>query len=391
MNKQIISSSIFLTSLLFLSACGSLNGIANTNSASEIENTQALGLAYENIFDIGAAVNRNIVSGNDDKSAAIVKQHFNSLTAENDMKWEQIQPTEGTFTFTAADALVNFAKSHNKRLIGHVLVWHEQTPNWVFEDENGNPASRERLLARMKSQIFALAGRYKDDIQGWDVVNEALNEDGSMRDSKWRQIIGDDFIEKAFEFASQAAPNAALYYNDYNLFKPEKMTGAIALAKRLQDKGIRIDGIGAQGHYGLPPPVEALEKSIQRVAQLGLKVMITELDISVIKFPDSENMGADISLSFALQESYNPYANGMSEEGKQRLAKAYTDVFAMLVKNHKHIDRVTLWGVTDTDTWRNNWPMKGRTDYPLLFDRDYKAKPFVFDLIDIAQAANASK
>lgn len=266
-----------------------------------------------------------------------------------------------------------------------MLVWHEQTPNWVFEDDSGNPASRELLLKRMKAHICALAGRYKDDIAGWDVVNEAFNEDGTMRASKWYTLIGEDFIEKAFMYAHQAAPNAKLYYNDYNMFKAPKTGGVLAMVKRIQAKGIRIDGIGMQAHYGIEPPVAQLEQSFKKVAEAGLSIMITELDISVLKFPDSDNMGADISLHFALNDAYNPYANGISSSSYNKLAKSYIDLFTLFLAYQQFIDRVTLWGVSDNDTWRNNWPMKGRTDYPLLFDRQYQAKGFVSDIIMLPQ------
>jgi endo-1,4-beta-xylanase len=217
-------------------------------------------------------------------------------------------------------------------------------------------------------------------------VNEALNEDGSLRDSKWRQIIGDDFIEKAFEFASKAAPNAELYYNDYNLFKPEKRAGAVRIAANLLKKGIRIDGIGEQAHYDLNPPVQQLNDSIEAFASLGLKVMITELDISVLKFPDESKMGADVSLNFALQESFNPYSMGLPMDVEKKLHDAYASVFEVLLKHHKVIYRVTFWGLTDADSWRNGWPMKGRTDYPLLIDRNHQVKPFVSELLKAAQS-----
>jgi endo-1,4-beta-xylanase len=341
---------------------------------------------YQGLFNLGVAINQNQATKKDLKSAAIAAQHFAVLTSENDMKWESIQPTENQFTWQGADALIEFASSNDQAVIGHTLVWHSQTPDWVFESSKGVPASRELLLQRMQTHINTLAGRYKDKIVGWDVVNEALNEDGSLRDSKWRQIIGDDYLEKAFEFASKAAPNAQLYYNDYNLFKPEKRAGAIRIAQNLLKKGIRIDGIGEQAHYDLNPPLTELNDSIEAFASLGLQVMITELDISVLKFPDESKMGADVSLNFALQESFNPYAQKLPAAIEYKLQQAYSSVFEVLLKHHKVIDRVTFWGVTDADSWRNGWPMKGRTDYPLLFDRNHQAKPFVAELLKSAQA-----
>jgi len=368
-----------------LFGCGAASQRTTVGTQTPDATEVSLHQAYQPYFSMGVALNREQTTGKDPDAIKIVDHHFNALTPENDMKWESVQAHEGTFTFEGADALVKYATSANKTIIGHALIWHQQTPQWVFENQQGGPASRELLLARMKAHIYALAGRYKDDLIAWDVVNEALNEDGSIRQSAWFKIIGEEYIDKAFEYAAQAAPNAKLYYNDYNLFKSAKMDGAIGLAKRLKSKGIRIDGIGEQAHYDIVPPVKALALSIQKVADTGLSFMITELDVSVLAFPDSEKMGADLSLDFALQESYNPYADGLSQGARAQLADAYIDLFTVFLAHHEHIDRVTMWGVSDNNTWKNDWPMKGRTDYPLLFDRDYQPKPFVFDLIRLAQ------
>jgi len=374
---------IFTILIVFaLGACQSKHKVSVDPSLTDLS---LLKDAYKDLFLVGVAVNRNQSTLGDKEGAALAAQHFIVLTPENDMKWEIIQPIEGQFTWQGADALIEFAGKHGQAVIGHTLVWHSQTPDWVFESSPGEPASRELLLARMQTHINALAGRYQGKILGWDVVNEALDEDGSLRNSKWQQIIGDDFIEKAFEFAHKAAPNAELYYNDYNLFKPAKRAGAMRIAANLLKKGIRIDGIGEQAHYDLDPPITQLNDSIEAFASLGLKVMITELDISVLKFPDESKMGADVSLNFALQESFNPYSVSLPATVEQKLYDAYASVFDVLLKHHKVIDRVTFWGVTDADSWRNGWPMKGRTDYPLLFDRNHRTKPFVGELIKSAQ------
>ncbi len=365
---------------MFILSCSIKSGKINDISNSSLADVFSEG------FDLGVAVNRNQMLGIEKPQQQIVSQHFNALTPENDMKWSTLQPSEGSFDFTGADALINYAAENNKKIIGHVLVWHQQVPEWLFVDEQGKQVTREVLLSRMKSHIFEVAGRYKNQIYGWDVVNEALNDDGSLRESKWLEIIGEDFIDYAFLYASQAAPNAKLYYNDYNLFKQEKITGALTIAERLKRKGIRIDGIGAQAHYGLNPPVAELEKTIQRVISQQLDFMITELDITVLKFPEPEKMGADVSLNVEYAEEYNPYAESMSNEALQALAQSYIDLFELFWKYRDHISRVTLWGVSDGDSWRNYWPMQGRVDYPLLFDRAYQAKPFVQDLINIPQS-----
>jgi endo-1,4-beta-xylanase len=373
-----------ICTVLISLAFGSCQSQQNNQAQSQLAGSGLLMDAYQGLFLSGVAINRNQSTLEDQEGAGLASQHFSVLTAENDMKWEVIQPLEGTFDWQGADALMAFAKRNQQAVIGHTLVWHSQAPDWIFESSPSVPATRELLLKRMQTHINALAGRYQGKILGWDVVNEALNEDGSLRDSKWRQIIGDDFIEKAFEFAHQADPDAELYYNDYNLFKPEKRAGAIRIAKNLLKKGIPIHGIGEQAHYDLNPPIEDLNASIEAFAALGLKVMITELDISVLKFPDESKMGADVNLNYALQESFNPYAQQLPSEVQQKLHMAYKQVFDVLLRHHQVIDRVTFWGVTDADSWRNGWPMKGRTDYPLLFDRNHQLKPFVADLIQSA-------
>lgn len=385
MKIKIYAYLLVIISICLTLGCSVVQKLDTTTKNKSPYNFHSLHNAFKPYFDIGAAVNTRQIKGEDLRSLSIIDAHFNVLTAENDMKWENIQPKEGQFDFTKSDALIRYAKSTHKKVIGHTLLWHYQTPDWLFVDSNGQPASRELMLKRLKSHIFALAGRYKNDIYGWDVVNEAFNDDGSMRESKWYQLIGADYIEKAFEFANQAAPNAQLYYNDYNLFKPEKMDAVIQLVKRLKRKGIRIDAIGEQAHYDSNPPIELLRESFDKVINTGLNIMITELDVSVLKFPNPENMGADLSVNFELQDEYNPYANKLSPDAKEKQAQAFKDLFTLFLQYHEHLNRVTMWGVSDIDSWKNDWPISGRTDYPLLFDRQYRAKPFINDLINMAR------
>lgn len=334
---------------------------------------------FSQYFTVGTAISRAQIMGEHPTDLEVVKTQFNAFTPENSMKWERIHPEPGVYDFSAADALVKFAEENKQQLVGHTLVWHSQAPDWVFEDEQGEPLSRDALLARMEEHINAVAGRYADKIYGWDVVNEALNEDGTLRQSKWLKIIGEDYIEQAFMMAKKAAPNARLYYNDYNLTNPEKRAGVVALVKRLQDKGIQIDGVGMQGHYSLAQPkrLADIEDSIIAYSQLGVDVMITELDVTVIPFPEGEALTADISLSVELEEIYNPYPNGLPLEVEQELGQRYRDIFNILKKHSDKISRVTFWGVSDSQSWRNNWPIEGRSDYPLVIDRDLNVKSFV--------------
>lgn len=343
---------------------------------------------------IGTALNVRQVNGMDPKGLDIVKQHFNCVVAENCMKPEELHPSPDKWTWEDADKLVAFAQANNIKVNAHTLVWHSQTPMWFFFKDNKMPEgfrpfghrggmdksllkSREEMLAFLKDYIFTVAKHFKGKVVGWDVVNEAFEDDGSLRNSLWRQTIGDDFIEKAFEFAHEADPDAQLYYNDYSMSKPAKVKGVCDYVRNMQKKGIRIDGIGMQSHNGLDyPDLDEYDKAITEFASLGVKVMFTELDINVLPNPQQHN-GADISQNFELRKELNPYPDGLPKAKQKELEKRYLALFKIYKKHEKDIARITLWGVTDGDSWLNGWPVRGRTNYPLLFDRDYKAKPVV--------------
>ncbi|WKN32345.1 endo-1,4-beta-xylanase [Porifericola rhodea] len=340
---------------------------------------QSLQETYANDFLIGAAINYRQAEGKDQEAIALISKHFNTITPENMLKWGPVHPEPDEYNFSAADKYVALGEKHDMFIIGHTLVWHQQTPDWVFEDSDGQALDRAALLSRMQDHISKVAGRYSGKINGWDVVNEALNEDGSLRQTKWLDIIGEDYLEKAFTYAQQAAPEAELYYNDYNLWKTEKREGAVRLIKKLQSAGVRIDGIGMQGHYSLEgPSLEEIEASIKAFSSLGIKVMITELDVDVLPRKGSE--GADLNQNFETQKKYNPYAEELPEKVQQSLAERYANLFALFYKHKDKIGRITLWGVADHHSWLNNWPMRGRTNYPLLFDRNYQPKP-AFDAV----------
>jgi len=268
-----------------------------------------------------------------------------------------------------------------------VLIWHQQTPDWVFQDAGSKPASRELLLQRMESHINAVVGRYKGRVQSWEVVNEALDEDGRFRKTPWLKQIGADYIIKAFEFAHRADPDARLYYNDYNLYQPAKRKGAALLVRQLQEMAVDIDGIGMQGHYGLDKPdMGDFEDSIKAFAELGVPVFVTELDMSVLPFPDQADWGADISVDLELNERLNPYAAGLPQDVQEMQADRYLQLFRILLANREAIGRVVFWGVNDAQSWKNDWPMRGRTDYPLLFDRENRPKPVYYDVVGLTQS-----
>jgi endo-1,4-beta-xylanase len=340
----------------------------------------ALKDAFKDSFLIGAALNRNQFYESDQVGVSIIKAHFNSITPENVLKWESVHPQPGKYDFDAPDRYVAFGEKYHMFIIGHTLVWHNQTPRWVFQDDKGNPLDRDTLLKRMRDHIHTVVGRYKGRINGWDVVNEALNEDGTLRQSPWMKIIGEDYLAKAFEFAHEADPKAQLYYNDYSLENEAKRNGAIELIKKLKALGVPIVAVGLQGHDKMDwPTVEQQDATITAFAKLGIKVNITELDIDVLP-PAAQNRGADITLNVELQAKLNPYANGLPDSVQQALAKRYADLFGVFVRHRDVIGRVTFWGVTDGDSWLNGWPVKRRTSYPLLFDRNGQPKP-AFDAV----------
>ena len=365
-----------------------LTAILDASMAAAAQTPTTLKDAYRDSFYVGAAINAAQITGSDARGVAIVTAQFNSISPENVLKWGNIHPRPDTYSFELPDKYVEFGERNHMFIVGHNLIWHAQTPDWVFQDEKGNPLTREALLKRMHDHIFAVVGRYKGRIQSWDVVNEALNEDGTLRQSKWLKIIGEDYIAKAFQYAHEADPQAELNYNDYSLENEPKRNGAIALIKKLQAQGIAVAVVGIQGHDGLDwPSVEAEDATITAFAKLGVKVAITELDIEVL--PPVAPGSADVSLRVKADPKLNPYVNGLPDTVQKALAKRYADLFAVYLKHRAAMSRVTFWGVTDGDSWRNNWPVRGRTDYPLLFDRAGQPKP-AFDAV-IQQAARPAQ
>jgi endo-1,4-beta-xylanase len=347
---------------------------------ADLSAQEKLKAAFKDYFLMGAALNRAQIFEKDSRGAKIVKEQFNTISPENILKWAEVHPQPDRYNFEAADRYVAFGEKHGMFVVGHTLVWHNQTPKWVFENKKGNPVSREELLKRLREHINTVVGRYKGKIKGWDVVNEALNDDGTLRQTPWLKIIGEDYIAKAFEYAREADPNAELYYNDYSLENEPKRRGAIALIKKLQAQAIPVTAVGLQGHNNLTfPTVGQQDATLEEFAALGIKIAITELDVSVL--PDPEGFsGAEVTLSFEMKERLNPYKNGLPAAVQKKLADRYAELFAVYLKHHQNIDRITFWNVTDKESWLNNFPVRGRTNYPLLFDRLGERKP-AFDAV----------
>ncbi|MDA3822136.1 MAG: endo-1,4-beta-xylanase [Bacteroidales bacterium] len=372
-----MKSNVIILTMLFASA------LAGCVSNDKTE-TDSLKAALKDNFLIGVAVNDYQSSGKDSLATAVVEKHFNSIVAENCMKMEEIHPEEDVFYWEDADAFVEFGEANDMHIVGHTLVWHSQTAPWIFIDENGDDVSREVLINRMKNHIQTIVTRYKGRVDGWDVVNEAIEGDGAWRKSKWYKIIGPEFVELAFKFANEADPDAELYYNDYGVSGSAKADGIYNMVKELLEKGVKIDGIGLQGHLNFDmPKISEMEESIEKLSSLGLNLMITELDMTIIPWP-SDEVTAEVSLSYELSKEYDPYSEELPDSVHKQVMQRYKGFFEMFLKHHEKISRVTFWGVHDGNSWRNNWPIEGRTDFPLLFDRNYQMKEGVEEILEVA-------
>lgn len=319
-------------------------------------NIPSLHEVYKDHFLIGAAVTPHTIQSQGD----LLKKHFNSITAENEMKPITVQPQEGQFNFDDADKLMAFAEANNMHLRGHTLVWHGQTGHWMFENEDGSEASREKILQRMKDHIDTVVKRYKGRIYCWDVVNEAIEDktDTYLRESKWLKLVGEDFIAKAFQYAHEADEDALLFYNDYNESNPIKREKIYKLVKSLLDQDVPIHGVGLQAHWNIHgPELSDIRAAIELYASLGLKLHLTEMDISVFKHDDKRT---DLT---------EP-----TEEMLELQAKRYEQVFEIFREYKDVITNVTFWGAADDYTWLDNFPVRGRKNWPFVFDTKQQPK-----------------
>ena len=373
MKRGIITN--LLVVVIFFTGC-----IGVPSSDSNTGNT--LKGVFGDKFLIGVAVNDNQVRGKDSLSVNIIQQHFNSIVAENCMKSALIHPEENRYDFEAPDAFVSFGEKNGMAIIGHCLIWHSQLAPWFCVDDKGDKVSPEVLKKRMKEHIYTIVGRYKGRIKGWDVVNEAILEDGSYRKSPFYEILGEEFIPLAFQYAHEADPDAELYYNDYGMDIPGRREGVIRLVNQLKARGLRIDAVGMQGHMGMTyPTLENFEKSMLAFSSAGVKVMITEWDMSALP---SQSQTANISDTVSYRKSLNPYQDILPDSVSSVWNARMKSFFELFLKHKDIVTRVTVWGVSDGNSWKNNFPIRGRKDYPLLFDRNYQAKPFVKELCTLS-------
>jgi endo-1,4-beta-xylanase len=350
------------------------------------QNTMAqktLAKATKGKFLFGVAINAQQVNGAKPIETELITKEFSAVVGENCMKPQPIHPEENRYNWEDADKLVAFAEKNKQVVTGHCLMWHSQIGRWFFIDAAGKDVSPEVLKERMRQHILTVVGRYKGRVKGWDVVNEAFEDNGKYRNSKFYQILGKDFIKYAFQFAHEADPNAELYYNDYNVETPAKCDAIVALVKELKDAGCRIDAVGSQAHWHMnSPTLEATENSFKKLQAAGVKILITEWDISILPSPYE---GANISANFKYSAEMDPYRESIPDSIQQKWNKRMLDMFGLFLKYHKVIDRVTIWGLTDNTTWLNNFPIRGRKDYPVLFDRNNQRKPVVDEMIKLAK------
>ena len=348
---------------------------------------EAAGLAgsWRDAFLIGLAVSNQTLDSLDPGHLELVAREFNSVTAENAMKWGVIRPDGVNWRWQRADTLVEFASAREMYVLGHTLVWHSQIPGSVFLAADGTALSRAALLGRMEEHIATLVGRYRGRVHAWDVVNEAVDEGNGWRRSPWFNGIGDDYMEQAFHFAHAADPAATLLYNDYNMHSPAKRAFLINVLRNYLDRGVPIHGVGLQSHVGLNyPDLDEWEQSIAAFAGMGLEVHITELDVDVL--PNAGRTSAAISSRVQYSGDINPWPNGLPDEIQEQLADRYERLFRILLQYRDNVRRVTFWGLHDGISWKNNFPVRGRTNYPLLFDRSLRPKPAYQRLLELAQA-----
>ena len=412
-NRSILAAFIAITPAF--TAFAQVAGLSDqpTTVANAPGSPATLKAAFQNHFLIGVAINRSIATGAVgrrskelvEKDIALVKEQFNQIAPENDLKWQHIHPREGAdgYNFEPADAFVEFGEQNNMVIIGHTLVWHAQTPHWVFAGTNPPPgaddvansagedaqatdaaappgsrrrgfggfgqrytgprASRDELLARMREHIHSVVGRYKGKIKAWDVVNEAISDSGDelLRDSLWLQIIGPDYIAKAFEYAHEADPDAILRYNDYGLESPAKRRKLITLIKSLREQKAPVHAIGSQAHVNVSTTFETMDQALTEMASLGLPIHITELDVNSAA-RGQRGTGADIAANSDATQG------GLVSDADQRLADAYAGIFRAFLKHRDSVKMVTFWGANDAVSWR-------RFGTPLLFDGENQPKP----------------
>jgi endo-1,4-beta-xylanase len=371
--KTFLSLAVLVAFAASLVQCAGGNKMRSGNT-STLDSNKGLKEYFADDFTVGVAVSPRALKTDE---AGLILKHFGSMTPENAMKMGPIHPRENEYFWRDADSIVAFAKANNLKLRGHNLAWHSQAPRWFFTNEKGDTVTKAVLLQRLKDHITTVVNRYKGSIYAWDVVNEAISDrkDEYMRNSAFYRICGEEFIAKAFEYAHAADPNALLFYNDYNEIDPVKREKMFRLVKGLKDAGVPIHGIGLQAHWAINEPSEQeLENTLARFAGLGVQIHITELDISVYnkEHNSRERKPEDMITDFTADK-----------EAKQ--VEMYKRVFTTFEKYKKSISSVTFWNISDRSSWLDNFPVRGRKDYPLLFDKNLQPKNAYWEVVKTAR------
>lgn len=383
--------------------------LASLMLSSVDASAQTLKDAYRDYWLTGVSVNQweveaevdgknlhdvtGFVSGDQTADWPVVVENFNSVVAENCMKAEVIHPSEGVYDFTLADKFVDKALAAGLKVHGHCLIWHSQCPDWFHKDAQGNLVSKEVLKKRMHDHITTIVAHFKGRVRSWDVVNEAFNDDGSFRNSLFYQILGEDFIPLAFQYAHEADPSAELYYNDYSMFKASKVEAVANFFRPLIAKGLPVTAIGMQGHMILEDKntlISDYEHSINTIVSAGVPTFFSEVDLSVLPNPYGFS-GANVSDRFAYRPEVDPFKNGLTAAKQAEIDAFWVDFYKLLISKREHIIRVTFWCVNDGNSWKNDFPIKGRTDYPTLVDRNNNLKPVVQKLIDLVSPKPTAK
>lgn len=370
----------------FLLGSAALAAFANLKACAIHKAADKTGLKdlYKDDFLVGTAISNDTLANDNQRLKTLIAREFNSITAENCMKSALVQPSQGQWEWELADRFVEFGVENDMDIVGHALVWHSQVPDDFFFHDDASPIDREELMRRMETHIRTVVDRYRDQIKIWDVVNEAIDEDKGWRKSDWYNFTGSAYyVEKAFQLAHEAAPDAHLIYNDYNMHNPGKRDFLVEVLRDYNKRDIPIHGVGLQSHVGLDyPDLREFEKSIEAFAAEGMRIHCTELEVDVLPVA-WEHTGAEISDNFEYSDELNPYPDSLPADMQQRLTDRYVEMFELFLKHRDKIDRITLWGTHDGESWKNNFPVGGRTNYPLLFDRNMEPKPAYFGVADL--------
>ena len=351
--------------------------------------------AYSDSFLIGAAISTFNFSDRSPETRDLLLKHFNTISPDNELKPQSLHPRPDVWNFQRADAYCQFGKDNGMYVLGHTLCWHNQTPEFFYTRPDGKPMSKDEIFESVRSYIETVCTHFLGKVDGWDVINEIISEDGGYRDLAWVHALGadpavvDEFVKHVYRCAEKYAPGTELNYNEFNCWRPSKLAGIVRLVKMLKDEGIKIDGVGIQAHWGLGyPKNEYIVDAIEQLAALGVKVNISEIDVDVLPISkDAQVIGRSLQDPMYQQEEFeaflDPYKDGLPEEVEDQLAARYEELFKIFYEHRDQIARVTFWGIHDGTSWKNGSPIANRTNYPLLFKRDYTPHKAYYSVINI--------